>query len=618
MDNETSRTAPQARDELIRTISQSMIDPEAASCNKGSPGSTYQARESVETQRDGIQRTTTTPSDMEAVRTVSTQGPLYSIFTPGQKRFIVFMSSTGGFFSAVSANIYFPALNALSLEFGVSATLINLTITTYMVLQGFVPLLVGDLADAVGRRPAYLLCIVVYIGANIGLALCPNYAALLVLRSLQSTGSSTLIALGSGVVADIADASERGLWMGITTAGPNVAQSLGPVIGGVISQFLGWRWIFWLLTILSATYFIPLLLLYPETSRNVVGNGSIPPQSWNVSLLSYLHTRRAASAEAHREKMLARTTDSSASHSVEEMAPASEHETSESGPSVRATTATPLPEAGEQQRANPKLRFPNPWHGIRLLGEKEIGLLLLFNAVIFICFYTPLAALPYLFAKIYHFNDLQVGLCFLPVGFGAVLAPIINGNILDWNFRRTAKKLGMVVNRKRATDLTSFPLEKARLQVLMPFVFSCVAVTLTYGWIMHIEAPLPAALVVQFFIGISTTASFGALNVLLVDLVPSSPTTVIAANNLCRCWLGAGAAAVIIPIIEGLGTGWAFTLTAGMLLACTPISYILIKKGPQWREERRVRLAEQDRRKEQKNKEKRDVRDRPRERDEKA
>ncbi|PSK54127.1 Quinidine resistance protein 1 [Elsinoe australis] len=569
--SETSYTS-KPRNDLIRTISQSAVEQGGALADHDQKKAEIQpGRESFETQHDNVEPSTTSPSDMEAIRTISTQEPVYSVFTLPQKRFIVFMSAAGGFFSAISANIYFPALNALAAEFGVSASLINLTLTTYMIFQGFVPLLVGDLADMAGRRPAYIFCFVIYIAANIGLALCPSYAALMVLRCLQSSGSSTLIALGSGVVADIADVSERGVWMGLNTAGPNVAPALGPVIGGVISQYLGWRWIFWFLLILSCAYMIPLVIFYPETSRNVVGNGSIPPQEWNQSLLNYLQVRRAAKANAAMER-----------------------------------TTTRESQQG-QEPTRRKLQFPNPLHGLRLLSEKDIGLLLLFNAIVFICYYTTLATTPYLFAEIYDFNDLEVGLCFLPLGVGAILAPIINGNILDWNFRRTAKKLGLVVDRKRATDLTSFPLEKARMQVLMPFVFLCVIAVLIYGWIMHFDAPLAPALVLQFVIGVSSTASFGAMNVLLVDLQPKSPSTVIAANNFCRCWVGAGATALVIPAIEALGTGGAFTLTAGLLLICTPISWVLIKKGPGWREERRVKVAKHTEMKELKKEQERDT-----------
>jgi len=65
--------------------------------------------------------------------TVSTAGPVHSVFTKNQKRFIVVMASFGGFFSPLSASIYFPALNALAQDLGVTSTLINLTLTSYMV-----------------------------------------------------------------------------------------------------------------------------------------------------------------------------------------------------------------------------------------------------------------------------------------------------------------------------------------------------------------------------------------------------------------------------------------------------------------------------------------------------
>lgn len=57
----------------------------------------------------------------------------YSIFTENQKRYIVFTASWAGFFSPVSSQIYFPALNTLARELNVSNSLINLTLTSYMV-----------------------------------------------------------------------------------------------------------------------------------------------------------------------------------------------------------------------------------------------------------------------------------------------------------------------------------------------------------------------------------------------------------------------------------------------------------------------------------------------------
>lgn len=73
-----------------------------------------------------------------AARTVtstSAAAPVHSVFTKNQKRFIVSMASWAGFFSPVSGNIYFPALNSLASDLRVSNTLINLTLTSYMVRE---------------------------------------------------------------------------------------------------------------------------------------------------------------------------------------------------------------------------------------------------------------------------------------------------------------------------------------------------------------------------------------------------------------------------------------------------------------------------------------------------
>lgn len=499
------------------------------------------------------------PRDLEALSTVPSNRPPFTVFTPGQRKFIVFMASCGGFFSAASANIYFPALNALSADFHESSTLINLTLTTYMIMQGLAPTFIGDMADMLGRRPAYITCFVIYIGANIGLALCQNYASLLVLRMVQAAGSSATIALGSGVVADIATSAERGNWMGWVTAGPMVAPALAPVLGGILAQFAGWRWIFWFLTILAASYLVPFIIVFPETGRNVVGNGSVPPQKWNVSLLSYLSTRRAA-----KKNGLTRTI---------------------SRESKRAER--------DRLARNRKLHFPNPINTLRVIAEKDVGLLLFFNSVVYTAFYDITSSTPYLFAQIYGFNDLQVGLCFIPFGIGCFIAPVAFGKLLDWNFRRVAKQAGMPIDRKRATDLKDFPLEKARVQVTWPLVLVGDACLLCYGWVLECNANLAAPLVLQFIMGLTLTGAFNCNGVMLVDLYPLSPSTATAANNLVRCFLGAGGTALIVIMIDRMGRGWCFTFIALVVLACMPILFVLQKWGPGWREERRVRLEAQ-------------------------
>ena len=101
---------------------------------------------------------------------------------------------------------------------------------------------------------------------------------------MQSSGSSGTIALGTAVIADLSTRAERGKYIGYAGIGMALGPTLGPVIGGLLDHFLGWRSIFWFLVILSGVCFLVVLIVFPETCRAVVGNGSVPPASWNRPL----------------------------------------------------------------------------------------------------------------------------------------------------------------------------------------------------------------------------------------------------------------------------------------------------------------------------------------------
>ena len=494
--------------------------------------------------------------NVEKLQKVSS-GPPYSVFTLAQKRWIVFMTAFGGFFSPLSANIYLPALNALSKDLHVSNSIINLTLTSYMIFQGLAPTFFGDLGDQIGRRPVYILSFIIYLGANIGLALQTNYAALFVLRCLQSTGSSATVALGNGVIADIATSGERGKYIGYAVSGPMVAPALAPVIGGILTKFLGWRAIFWFLTIMAVVYLLPFILSFPETGRKVVGNGSIPPQGWNMSLLNYLQIRRSAHQEPHH------------------------------------TPETSL------QPARPPLHFPNPLRTLRIILEKDISLILFFNALIYTAFYTITATIPSLFSQIYHFNDLQLGLCYIPFGVGCALASVLTGHLMDWNYRRVAHISGFTIDLKRGDDLRDFPIEKARIQVIYPMLYFGIAAILCYGWVLERNAHLAAPLVLHFIIGLSLTGGFNVLSTLLVDLYPMSPSTVTAANNLVRCWMGAAGTGVVVEMIKGMGRGWCFSFIAGVVFLASGMLWVEERWGMGWREARRVRVERERERKEE-------------------
>ncbi|KAL4999471.1 major facilitator superfamily domain-containing protein [Aspergillus recurvatus] len=476
---------------------------------------------------------------LDAVATSTTIEPPYSVFTKAQKRYIVFFASWAGFFSPVSSQIYFPALNSIADDLGVTSALINLTLTSYMIFQGISPMFVGDFADKAGRRPAYLVCFLIYIAANIGLALQDNFAALFVLRCLQSAGSSTTIALSAGVVSDIAIAAERGSYMGFVTAGSLLGPAMGPVIGGLLSQYLGWRSVFWFLTIFAGAFLVPFVLLFPETARAIVGNGSVSPPTWNIPLLDLSKARKE-----------------------------------------------PKPE----DFGRPKLRFPNPIRTLSIIFQKDIAIILIANAILFAGFYDVTASIPSIYDELYGLNDLQIGLCYVPFGLGATVASIATGKLLDFNYRRLAKQLNVPLQETRARNLTHFPIEKARLQIALPLLTLGTFTVIAFGWCLDYGVHLAAPTTILFFMGVTLTGAFNTVSTLLVDFYPSNASAATASNNLVRCLLGAGATALIDPMLDAMGRGWCFTFIALVMLCTMPLLWVVIRMGPRWRHERQAKI----------------------------
>src|SRR5436190_4796689 len=71
---------------------------------------------------------------------------------------------------------------------------------------------------------------------------------------------------------------------------PNIATAIGPIIGGALAEFSGWRWIFWLLSMLSGACLLLIAFFSPETARSVVGNGSNHVSRLRRPVFSYIES----------------------------------------------------------------------------------------------------------------------------------------------------------------------------------------------------------------------------------------------------------------------------------------------------------------------------------------
>ncbi|CAG8281942.1 unnamed protein product [Penicillium salamii] len=448
-----------------------------------------------------------TPDELDPPRYVQ-----YSQFTVNTKRYIVVMGSLASFFSPLSSSIYLPALTTISNDLHVSISQVNLTVTTYLIMQG--------------------------------LGLQNSYAAILVLRCLQSAGSSGTVALANGLVGDMITSAERGSYVAFASVGSMLGPSLSPIIGGLFTQYTNWHWIFWFLLIVGGVFFLFLLLFLPETCRKVVGDGSIPPPPLNNSVVDMIRHRRR-----------------------------------------RAQGLMPTPEEAEV-RKNYSLRFPSPVPTFKILYDLETSAILLTTGLLFAGFYAVMTGASTSFHQIYKFNNLQAALMYLPIGAGGVISAFTTGKIVDWNYRRHARHAGLAVVKGVRADISNFNIERARLEVALPYYYISNIAMLAYGWVMGRDIHIAAPVILLFIAGWTLIGTSQVLNVLMVDLWPGKSATATAANNLFRCELGAAASAAISPMALAMGQGWAYTTLALISIAVSPCLWVVALNGIKWRQKR--------------------------------
>lgn len=482
----------------------------------------------------------------------------YTTFTRRHKRTLTVILVFTMLASPLTATIYLPLLPLLATEFKVSTQAINLTVTLYIVFQAVSPLLFATASDTIGRRPIYLTTYSLYTLASLGLALNKhNYSLLLVLRSLQSFGASAVLAVAFGVVADVCTPAERGAMLGPTQGAANLAVCLGPVIGGWVVLGSGaFEWVFWALVIFGGSVLVTVGFALPETARNVVGNGSGRTNAWRRTWWSLIPMLVKA---RHNEPQRKTTKDEKSS--IQE----------------RETSAS----------ARPKYRFTSPIVAIRIIFFRDTAIVLWMAASPYAVWYCIQASIPSIYKDVYGFNDLQIGLSYLTGGAGTVIGGYFNGRLMDWNYKKTAEKIGHTVDAVSGDDLETFPIEKARARGSWWLLAIYICTLAGYGWSIVAETHESVPLIIQFVVAALCTCFQQTFNALLVDIFPVSPSTAAASSTVTRCALSAIGVAVLQPLVVLMGRGWFFTLLAvlsggGGLLA----NWAINTRGMQWRQKR--------------------------------
>jgi MFS family permease len=157
-----------------------------------------------------------------------------------------------------------PAYGKLGKELGVSKITASYQTTTAIVVNGIGPWLWIPFANKYGRRPIYLGTTLLGFGSILACAYTKTFGQLIAARVFNGF-FPVAFALGAATVVVLFFYHQRGRAMGFCTITMTSGSHLAPIVGGLIGQYLGWRWIFKIAAIIDAVMFVTAFFFLPET-----------------------------------------------------------------------------------------------------------------------------------------------------------------------------------------------------------------------------------------------------------------------------------------------------------------------------------------------------------------
>lgn len=162
--------------------------------------------------------------------------------------FITCLSSSLVPFMGSSLNL---ALPQIAREFGMNGIEQSWVLTAYLLLTAILQVPFGRLADIWGKRNIFITGLCLFVITSFCCGFAHSSSALIMLRALQGIGSAMVFSTNIAIISSVFPPKERGMAMGINAATVYVSIAAGPSLGGVITQNLGWEYIFFITAGLS-------------------------------------------------------------------------------------------------------------------------------------------------------------------------------------------------------------------------------------------------------------------------------------------------------------------------------------------------------------------------------
>ncbi|CAD0090955.1 unnamed protein product [Aureobasidium mustum] len=458
------------------------------------------------------------------------------------KWLLTFVVAVAGAAAPMGSGIILPGLSQIDREFNSSSTVTNLSVALYMLSMSIFPLWWSSFSETLGRRTIYLVSFFLFLIFNILSAVSVNIAMFIVMRILSGGAAASVQAVGAGTIADVWDVHERGNAMSMFYLGPLCGPLLAPIIGGVLTQGLGWRSCMWFTTIYGALLWFFLLFFLPETLKSTV--------------------------------------------SPEVIAATSEKDTNTRPTLSRTSTRQSVALKSKRYVSVLRRWFVDPLTIVLNLRIPAVALVVYYASITFGSLYVLNISVQQTFdSEPYKFSTIIVGLLYIPSSLGYFLASIFGGRWVDKIMAREAKK----ANRyDEHGHLIYRPEDRLRENAWLGAIMFPLAL-IWYGWTARFGVFWLAPMIANFFFGVGSMLIFAVVTTMLTEFMPKKASHGIALNNFVRNIFSCVGSLVASPLIDWCGDGWLFTVIG---IWCLVSGVLVIWSMKRFGEGWRVRAAE--------------------------
>ncbi|MEQ9491469.1 MAG: multidrug effflux MFS transporter [Alphaproteobacteria bacterium] len=176
----------------------------------------------------------------------------------------------------ISTDLYLPSLPSIGSSFGTDAVTVQLTLSVFLIAFGVSQLFYGPLSDRFGRRPALLTGLAIYTTASLACWIAPTIEILIVARFFQALGGCAGPVIGRAAIRDVYGRVEGARVLAYVATAMALAPAAGPVLGGFLEGWFGWRANFLVLTLFGGIALAGIWLKLPETNRHMTPDATRP------------------------------------------------------------------------------------------------------------------------------------------------------------------------------------------------------------------------------------------------------------------------------------------------------------------------------------------------------